>query len=58
VPESIHIRRVYDVASEIAEQNALMRELLAKCVQVLKASPGDTFIGRKTCEPFPIEDKE
>ena len=49
------VARVRDVASEIAEQNIKMREALAKAAEVLKLPLPDTFLGRKTQEPFPKE---
>ncbi|WP_439404877.1 hypothetical protein ACNJX9_25950 [Bradyrhizobium sp. DASA03076] len=49
------IVRVRDVASDITEQNIKMREELAKAAEVLKLPIPDTFLGRKTQEPFPKE---
>ncbi|MGY3234433.1 hypothetical protein ACVWZ4_005044 [Bradyrhizobium sp. USDA 4472] len=43
-------------AAEIAEQNARIRELIAQACEVLKLPKPDTFLGRKTQEPFPKED--
>lgn len=48
--------RARTLTSEIAQQNAIARELVAKCLEVLRASPPDTFLGRKTQEPFPKEE--
>lgn len=54
-----HISGVYGLASELAEQNvANMREVIAKSLEVLKAPQPDTFLGRKTMEPFPEENIE
>jgi hypothetical protein len=53
--EKTHISRVRSLTSEIAEQNAFIREIVAKSVEVLKAPQPDTFLGRKTQEPFPHE---
>jgi hypothetical protein len=51
------IQRVHDMTSAIVEQNARARELLVKALQVLQTPLPDTFIGRKTQEPFPEEPK-
>jgi len=50
------IERVHDVASSIARQNAYMRAVVARSLKILQASVPDTFLGRKTQEPFPSED--
>ncbi|QOZ68901.1 hypothetical protein [Bradyrhizobium arachidis] len=50
-----NISHARDLSSEIAEQNARMRELLADAAEVLKLPMPDTFLGRKTQEPFPME---
>lgn len=53
-----HISRVRGSASEIAEQNtAHIREVIAKSREVLKEPLPDTFLGRKTNEPFPKQEK-
>ena len=48
------IRRVHNLAIEIAEQNARLRELAAEALKVLSQPVPDTFLGRKTQEPFPM----
>jgi hypothetical protein len=48
-----HIARVYDEASEIKEQEALVRKIIDEVCDALKAPMPDTFLGRKTQEPFP-----
>jgi hypothetical protein len=53
-----NIYRVHEAASEIAMQNALLRELAARAAEVLKLPRPDTFLGRKTYEPFPRERKK
>jgi hypothetical protein len=53
--EKTHIRRAHALISEIAEQNAATRELMAKSLEVLRLAQPDTFVGRKTQEPFPKE---
>lgn len=50
-----HISRVHDLASEIAEQNMVIRGIIGRAVELLRAAPPDTFLGRKTQEPFPSE---
>ncbi|GGI34303.1 hypothetical protein [Bradyrhizobium guangdongense] len=52
------IRRIHNEASAIAEQNAQMREQIAKALELLKAPVPDTFLGRKTQKPFPSADGE
>ncbi|SFP66961.1 hypothetical protein SAMN05216330_10969 [Bradyrhizobium sp. Ghvi] len=52
------IRRVHNEASAIAQQNAHMREQIAKALELLKAAVPDTFLGRRTYEPFPSEGDE
>ncbi len=47
------IDRVHALTSQIAQQNARARALVAKCQEVLRTPPPDTFLGRKTQEPFP-----
>ncbi len=47
------IDRVHALTSEIAQQNARARVLVAKCLEILRTPPPDTFLGRKTQEPFP-----
>ncbi|MBB4368644.1 hypothetical protein GGD63_001423 [Bradyrhizobium sp. cir1] len=51
-----HILLVRNLAAEITEQNARMRDLLAEAAEVLKLPKPDTFLGRKSYEPFPMED--
>ena len=55
--DKTHIRRAYVFVSEIAAQNAVARELLAKSLEILRTPRPDTFVGRKTQEPFPKESK-
>ncbi|WP_298881501.1 hypothetical protein [uncultured Bradyrhizobium sp.] len=56
LPEAIN--RVHNLAADIAEQNALMREVAAKSAEALRLPRPDTFLSRKTHEPFPEEPKE
>ena len=55
--EKTHIRRARALISEIADQNAAARELVAKSLEVLRTPQPDTFVGRRTQEPFPEESK-
>jgi hypothetical protein len=41
-----------------AEHKADMLDALSRMRKVLKASMPDTFIGRRTFEPFPKEDQD
>jgi hypothetical protein len=50
--------QVRDLASDIADQNAQMRDIIAKAMDVLRTPVPDTFLGRKTQEPFPREDDQ
>ena len=50
------VYRVHDLAYDIFEQNTLVREIIAKSLEVLSTPVPDTFLGRKTQEPFPRED--
>ncbi|WP_439369201.1 hypothetical protein ACRQ5Q_15615 [Bradyrhizobium sp. PMVTL-01] len=50
------IRRVRDLAAEIAQQNDELRRLTAEAAEALKLPRPDTFLGRKTHEPFPEQD--
>ena len=49
------ISRVHRETSAIARQNALIRALVARTIEVLNAPMPDTFLGRRTQEPFPKE---
>jgi len=49
------VYRVHNLAADIADQNARMRELIAQAYEVLKLPKPSTFLGQKTQEPFPKE---
>jgi hypothetical protein len=51
-----HVYCVREEASAIAEQNSLVREMIARCLETLKTPMPDTFLGRRTQEPFPREE--
>lgn len=54
-----HSNHIYPGESDAtAEQNARMREMRAKALELLRAPFPDTFLGRKTQEPFPKEDQK
>ncbi|MBR1160797.1 hypothetical protein [Bradyrhizobium elkanii] len=50
--------RVHDEAVQIAKQTALVRDLVAWAAELLKLPLADTFLGRKTQEPFPQEESQ
>ncbi len=54
--EHPRIRTIHNVAAEIAEQNVVAKQAVAKALEVLKQPPPDTFLGRKTQETFPNEE--
>jgi hypothetical protein len=54
--DKTHIRRAHALISEIAARNAVVRELLENSLEVLRTPKPDTFVGRKTQEPFPKEE--
>jgi hypothetical protein len=56
MPDHSHIFRVHSHAAEIAEQNAFMRDLVRRAMEILGSPAPDTFPGRKTQETFPAED--
>ncbi|MCP3388235.1 hypothetical protein NLM27_05510 [Bradyrhizobium sp. CCGB12] len=55
MPEDRARRRIHDEVAAIAEQNAYTLEILARSLEILKQALPDTFLGRKTYEPFPSE---
>ncbi|RXG88028.1 hypothetical protein EAS61_30400 [Bradyrhizobium zhanjiangense] len=50
-----HTRRIHDEAAAIARQSAYIRDLVARSCEILKQPVPDTFLGRRTHEPFPRE---
>jgi hypothetical protein len=56
MPGNPRIHYVHNHASEIAEQIAFMRETVRRAVEMLRLPIPDTFLGRKTHDPFPAED--
>ncbi|RZN08512.1 hypothetical protein CWO91_22345 [Bradyrhizobium genosp. SA-3] len=48
-----HTSRIDDEAAAIAKQTVHMRDILARSLVILKQAVPDTFLGRKTHEPFP-----
>ncbi|WP_265441138.1 hypothetical protein [Bradyrhizobium sp. SEMIA] len=53
--EHPNVARVQDLAVRIATQNARMRDVVARAVEALSLPSPDTFLGRRTYEPFPKE---
>lgn len=58
MPGNYYIHRAHDLAFEIAEQNAYIREAVAKSREILRTPIPDTFLGRKTRESAPDEERE
>jgi hypothetical protein len=54
---SPHIARVHDVIAEVRKQSDHARKILADSCKVLREPMPDTFLGRKTQEPFPNQDE-
>jgi hypothetical protein len=52
------VHRVHDEAAQISKQTAFVRELIAKAAELLKLPPPDTFLDRKTHDPFPQEESQ
>ncbi|MEZ2146474.1 hypothetical protein AAE026_29930 [Bradyrhizobium sp. DN5] len=50
-----HTNRIHDEAAAIARQNAYMRDVVAQSLEILKQAVPDTFLGRRTHEPFASE---
>ena len=53
-----HIAHVRSMADLIGRQNAATRDIVAKSREILRTPPPDTFLGRKTQQPFPDRDDE
>jgi hypothetical protein len=53
--DDLHLQRLHSEASAICSQNAFMRDIVARSREILKQAVPDTFLGRKTFEPFPRE---
>jgi hypothetical protein len=54
---------IRDLATDKAKRELFTRlaehfKVLAGQIEVAMAPPPDTFLGRKTCEPFPKQDDE
>ena len=50
MPDKVHIYRSKELAAEIAEERARMREAVARLRNLLKHSSPDTFLGRQHYE--------
>jgi len=46
---------VYHASSTDLDQTAQTRRVVQQARELLKQSPPDTFLGRRTFEPFPLE---
>jgi hypothetical protein len=47
------------MSSGLDRETAAIRRTIARCAEILKSFPPvDTFLGRKTQEPFPKEKEE
>ena len=46
-------RNIHDEIAAIARQNAYVRDIIAQSCKLLQEAMPDTFLGRKTYEPFP-----
>ena len=49
-------QQIHSVASAIDQECARVRRMMALAAEVLKLPKPDTFLGRQTYEPFPLED--
>jgi hypothetical protein len=49
---------VYHACSTDFDQTAEMRRVVQQARELLKQPPPDTFLGRRTFEPFPQEGKQ
>jgi hypothetical protein len=50
-----NVHRTQSLAFEIAQANARMREVIASSFEILRTLVPDTFLGRKTQDPFSTE---
>lgn len=48
-------RYLLRTSDQVASQTERAREIARRSVEILKASAPDTFLGRKTHDPFPSE---
>lgn len=51
-------QRIYHLLETDAKLTAQIRQALAEAREILKSPLPDTFLGRKSFEPFSHEDKE
>jgi hypothetical protein len=51
-------QRIYRTLEIDAKQAAQIRQALDAACEALKLPPPDTFLGRKSFEPFPREDEQ
>ncbi|QOZ32833.1 hypothetical protein [Bradyrhizobium sp. CCBAU 53421] len=50
------VYRVHNEATRITNESAFIREIVQRALELLKLPVPDTFLGRKTQEPFPQEE--
>jgi len=55
MPGNDNVYRVHNLAADIAGQNAQMRVVIEKSLEVLRTAVPDTFLGRSTHDPAPEE---
>jgi hypothetical protein len=55
--QSAGVNRLTWITAGIDEQNAKTRALIAQSLEALRLPVADTFLGRRTQEPFPREDE-
>ena len=54
---STGVNRLTWITAGIDEQNAKTRALIAQSLEALRLPVADTFLGRRTQEPFPRENE-
>jgi hypothetical protein len=53
----VPVHRLSDALKDLAaKQLAMVRDAIARSRELLKFPPPDSFVGRKTQEPFPTEE--
>jgi hypothetical protein len=52
------INRLDDLASEIANEEARIHDIVKKSLALLKEPPPDTFLGRRRYDPIPLPEPE
>jgi len=52
------IYRPFDLAGEIAEEEAHLHDVVERSLALLKEPPPDTFLGRQQYDPIPLPEPE